>query len=210
MAQQTPEGGARGIDRWMPLALVLLFIVALGGGIVLLTQRGNTVIVEEVATPTPAPVTMIKAYITGAVKKPGVYEFTEGKRLVDLLEKAKPLLEDADTSRLNMALRLQDEGHYYIPTVGETPPAPFPSANGSQSATASGSPSDCVSADGRLDLNTASAAQLETLPGIGPTRADAIIAYRQQTPFKRVEDLPLVRGVGQGTLDAIEGQVTVC
>ena len=206
MAQDKPEDsrGARGIDRWLPLALVLLFIAALGGGVVLLVQRGSAGAVE-VALPEASATTVPKAYVTGAVKTPGVYEFADGDRLVDLLDMADGPLDDADTSRLNMALRLQDEGRYYIPTVGETPPVPLvPGGEAPPGPSSSG-----FDADGKLDLNTASAAQLGTLPNIGATRADAIIAYRQQTPFERVEDLLLVRGIGQGILDGIEDQVTV-
>ena len=200
MAQETPEGGAgaRGIDRWMPIALVLLFIVALGGGVAVLVQRGDAGAVEVALPPSASatvPTTVSKAYVTGAVTTPGVYEFADGDRLVDLLDMADGPLDDADTSRLNMALRLRDEGRYYIPTVGET---------------LSPSPDGGVDADGRLDLNTASAAQLETLPGIGRVRAHAIVQRREAAGrFDRVDDLLLVEGIGQGILDGIEDQVTV-
>ena len=122
---QNPEGGPgpQGIDRWVPLALVLLFMLALAGGIALLAQRGNGGGVE-VALPEATPTPTLQAYIAGAVNRPGVYTFSDGDRLVDLLRMAGEPFDDADTSGLNLALRLRDEGHYYVPAIGETPPVP--------------------------------------------------------------------------------------
>lgn len=207
LAQETPGSGqgARGIDRWMPLVLALLFLLALAGGVALLVQPGDGSGVE-VLLPQPTATPTLKAYAAGAVTRPGVYPFSDGDRLDHLLRLAGGPLEDADASGLNLALRLRDEGHYYIPTVGETPPLPFPPADETWPA----SPDAGVSADGRLDLNTASAEQLQTLPGVGAVRAEAIIVYREQDgPFARVEDLLLVPGIGQGTLNAVGDQIMV-
>ena len=196
MAQETPEGGpgAQGIDRWMPLALVLLFMLALAGGIVLLVQRGNGGV--EVTLPEPASTPVLQAYMAGAVGRPGVYTFSDGDRLVDLLRMAGGAAGDADVSGLNLALRLRDEGHYYVPTVGEAPPAT--------------SPGDGSVAGKVIDLNSATAQELETLPGIGAVKAHAIVEHRESVGgFADVEEVLQVAGIGPATLEGIRDHVVV-
>ena len=196
MAQETPEGspGAQGLDRWMPLALVLLFMLALAGGIVLLVQRGNGGV--EVTLPEPTSTPTLQAYMTGAVSRPGVYTFSDGDRLVDLLRMAGGAAGDADVSGLNLALRLRDEGHYYVPTVGETPPVT--------------SPGDGSVAGDVIDLNSATAQDLETLPGIGAVKAHAIVEHRESVGgFSDVEEVLQVAGIGPATLEGIRDHVVV-
>ncbi len=197
MTQEKPDGGlgAQGIDRWMPLALVLLFILALVAGIALLVQRGNGGGVE-VALPQATPTPTLQAYVAGAVGRPGVYTFSDGDRLVDLLRMAGGPVEDADTSGLNMALRIRDEGHYYVPAIGETPPV-----------TSSAAVSE---AGGVIDLNEATAQQLEALPGIGAVKAHTIVEHRESVGrFAGVEELLQVAGIGPATLNGIRDRVTV-
>lgn len=197
LAREKPEGGpgSQGIDRWMPLALVLLFMLALAGGIALLVQQGNgsgVVVTLPEATPTPT----LQAYVAGAVSRPGVYAFSDGDRLVDLLRMSGGTLEDADTAGLNLALRVRDEGHYYVPTVGETP-----------SVT---SPAGANLAGDVIDLNTATAKDLETLPGIGAVKAQAIVDHREGVGrFTSVEEVLQVPGIGPATLNGIRDSVTV-
>ena len=193
MAQEKP-GSGRGVDRWMPLVLVLLFMLALAGGVALLVQReagsGVEVTLPE-ATPTPA----LRAYIAGAVNRPGVYTFDDGDRLDDLLRMAGGPAGDADVSGLNLALRLRDEGHFHVPAVGETPPVMSQSGVQGQA--------------GLLDLNAATAHELETLPGIGGVKAEAIVEYREgMGGFSSVEELLQVPGIGPATLDGIRDRVT--
>lgn len=198
MARETPEGGpgSQGIDRWMPLALVLLFLLALAGGIALLVQRGNDDGSVEVRLPEATPTPTLRAYMAGAVDRPGVYTFSDGDRLVDLLRMAGGPLDDADTSGLNLALRLRDEGHYHVPALGETPPVT--------------SLGDASVAGDVIDLNSATAEELETLPGIGSVKAEAIVEHRESVGrFTSVEELLQVAGIGPATLNAIADRVTV-
>ncbi len=194
---QNPEGGPgpRSIDRWMPLALVLLFMLALAGGIALLVQReaGSGV---EVALPVATSTPTLQAYIAGAVDRPGVYTFSDGDRLVDLLRMAGQPVEAADTSGLNLALRLRDEGHYFVPAIGETPPVT--------------SLSGASVAGDVIDLNAATAQELETLPGIGAVKAQAIVDHRETAGrFATVEEVLQVAGIGPATLSGIKDRVTV-
>ncbi|MDE2900207.1 MAG: helix-hairpin-helix domain-containing protein [Chloroflexota bacterium] len=193
--QQEPPQGARGIDRWMPLVLVLLFLLALVGGVALLVQRGNGGGVE-VVLPQPTATPVLKAYAAGAVSRPGVYTFSDGDRLDDLLRMAGGPLDDADASGLNLALRLRDEGHYYVPTVGETP---LVTSHGGASV-----------AGDVIDLNAATAHDFETLPGIGAVKAQAIVEHRETVGrFTAVEELLQVAGIGPATLNAIHDHVIV-
>lgn len=155
------------------------------------------------APPLILPSEDIQVYISGAVQDPGVYPLRPGDRLVDALDAAGGAIEGADLNRVNLALRVQDEGYYYIPQEGETPPL----AATDTSAVAAGAPP----VDGGLvNLNTASADVLSTLPGIGPVKAQAIVSYRQQNgPFASIEEITAVTGIGAGTYEKIRDLVAV-
>ena len=155
------------------------------------------------APPQILPPADIRVYIGGAVQDPGVYPLQPGDRLVDALEAAGGTIEGADLNRVNLALRVQDEGYYYIPKEGETPPlvatdtsAPAPGAQQGDG--------------GLVNLNTASADVLSTLPGIGPVKAQAILSYRQQNgPFASIEEITAVSGIGDGTYQQIRDLASV-
>ena len=194
-----PPGNEPPRDRdWRGVAqlgLVLIFLFALAGGIALLVRRGAPSGVE--VTPPPADALAdVTVHLTGAVTSPGVYSLPEGARLQDAVGAAGGLTREADQERVNMATRLRDGERYHIPRQGEAPTtAPGPVA---------------PPASTLVNLNTASAEQLATLPGIGATRAEAIVAYRQQHgPFQRVDDLLAVSGIGPATLDRLRSLVTV-
>jgi len=186
--------------------------------------------------PPPHPQTgVIVAEVKGAVKHPGVFDLAADARVEDLIDAAGGPTEDADLSDINRAARLIDGAPLIVPkfprialvdgvavnqpepTAAELNPPAYtvsgwrggftsaPPASGPASAeqhTPPGNP-------GLVDLNTATREQLEALPSIGPVTADKIIAYRNQTPFTRVEDLLEIRGIGPKTLDALRNCVTV-
>ena len=173
------------------LVLLLLCLIVLGAGVaVLLLQPSPGRI--EVALPTATPRPELKVFVNGAVNRPGVYSVQLGDRLEDVLAMAGGLTGEADPQRVNPSLRASDESHFYIPSVGEQ-------------VDASGE----TQAEARLDINTASAEELQTLPGIGPGRAADIIEYRNtEGPFARGEDLLLVPGLGPRTVDGLLDFVT--
>ena len=114
---------------------------------------------------------------------------------------------DADLSVINLARRVQDEGHYHVPKVGETPLPTEARASGPSSSPAGGDVGPATS--GPVDLNTADAGQLQSLPGIGPVLAERIIAHREANgPFASVEDLGDVSGIGPKTLESIRPLAT--
>jgi competence protein ComEA len=147
------------------------------------------------SSPSP-PVTLI-VDVAGAVREPGVYEFAEGDRVIDAIERAGGSLAKADLSLLNLAAPLADGTQILVPKAG-------PPVAGVAGGAVPGS------TGGLINVNTASATELETLSGIGEVLAATIIEYRTQNgPFASVEDLMDVSGIGPATLDEIRDQVTV-
>lgn len=128
--------------------------------------------------------------IKGAIHHPGVYEMPTGSRLIALIEKAGGLLELSDSNQVNQAALLVDEESIYIPIIGE--------------ALAT------TEADSTLvDINSADETLLQTLPGIGPAKAAAIVAFRETTPFKTIDDLSEVDGIGDKTLEQLRPLIRV-
>ncbi|MFO7152262.1 MAG: helix-hairpin-helix domain-containing protein [Bacillota bacterium] len=137
----------------------------------------------------------IVVHVAGAVKNPGVYELEEGSRVIDAVEAAGGYMPEADVSGINLAKKLQDEDKIYVPEQGEVP----------GTGDASGS-----SSDGRVNINTADLQELDKLPGIGPALAQRIIDYRNQHgPFKSVEELKNVSGIGEKRFEELKNLVKV-
>lgn len=159
---------------------------------------------DEAGMPAQAPTderpANVVVYITGAVWYPDVYRLPAEGRVKDVVEAAGGLRPDAAVERVNLAEPLRDAQHIHVPSVTEA------------TAEASAAPGDAggSQADGLLDLNRASAAELEELPGIGPTLAGRIVARRtEQGPFRTVEELREVPGIGEKLFSQIAPLVTV-
>lgn len=157
----------------------------------------------EVAAPsTTAGPTSLLVHVAGAVAAPGVHEVPAGARVVDAIDAAGGLVADADGARINLAAPLSDGERIYVPLVGEAPP---PVAVGASGGGASGG-----QASGPVDLNTADATALESLNGVGPATAAAILEHRARIGrFTSVEQLLDVRGIGEAKLEGLREQVTV-
>jgi competence protein ComEA len=152
---------------------------------------------------TEAPITMM-ADIKGAVKNPGVYEVTSGERIINLIEKAGGLQEDADPSAVNFALKVSDEMIVYIPKKGEENLGAGGVGGVNQQASSTGPGA------GKVNLNTATTSELETLPGIGPAKSSAILEYRESNgAFKTIEDLKSISGIGDKTFEKLKDLITV-
>lgn len=165
--------------------------------------------------------------ISGAVKHQGVYRLKNGARLEDLIEKAGGLTKDAQLKAINRSQLLKDQDKIYIPGKGDkveaaqtansaAASAPAASASASASSSASSSSSSSSSstsgpASGDLiNLNTATASDLQKLNGIGEKKAEQIIAYRQEKgSFKSIDELKEVSGIGDKTFAAIKDQLTI-
>jgi competence protein ComEA len=145
------------------------------------------------ATPTPRP---LRVYVSGAVQVPDVYALPPDSIVKDALTAAGGPAAEADLDRINLASPLTDGQHVYVPHLGEDdPPVEPPSGQGPGSL--------------QVNINTADAAALETLPGIGPTIAGRIIDYRQTNgPFNRVEEIMDVSGIGPATFEKIQDLIS--
>lgn len=151
------------------------------------------------STDTPSVPSTVIVYISGAVGAPDVYELPLDARIKDLVLAAGGLTADADPEQINLAERLKDSTHVHVPRRGESFAADAVAANTGDAAQ-----------DGLLDLNTASASDLDGLPGIGQSFADRIIEYRTANgPFASVEDLQKVKGIGAALFAKIAPLVSV-
>lgn len=135
--------------------------------------------------------------VKGAVKHPGVFETTKDKRVKDLIEEAGGLLDDADTSTLNLSQKVKDQMVIYVLKHGEKPKQI--SDGGSSSSN-----TDVI------NINTANLEQLMKISGVGKTKAEAIISYREKNgDFKKKEDITKVRGIGKATFEKIKDKIEV-
>jgi len=153
-------------------------------------------------TPTPRP---LRVYVSGAVTAPGVYRLPPGAVAQDALNAAGGASLQADLSEINLAQPLADGDQIDIPTSAPAPKlAPASTAD-------PGAPTALPSTqDRKINLNTATAAELDTLPGIGPVIAQRIVDYRaQHGPFARPEDLMEVDGIGEAAFNRIKEAVVV-
>lgn len=148
-------------------------------------------------------------YVTGSVRKPGVYELPAGSRVYHALEAAGGFAGDADREAVNLASTLKDGDHIKFPSKSETKVSPQSRSRQPSFVRPSGS-SDTAERPRPLNLNTCAAGELERLPGIGPNTARSILERREAGGgFKKKEDLLLVKGVGPKKYDAIRELVTV-
>lgn len=158
------------------------------------------------ATGGPGVVTI---HAAGQVAAPGVYSVPAGSRVADLVTAAGGLTPEADVDRLNLAAKVVDGTRVYIPRKGEPPPTETPAGDAGQ-ATGNAGGEAGAGPNAPVDLNTATAAQLDTLPGVGPATANAILTYRTRNGrFKSVTELLEVPGIGPAKLEALRPLVVV-
>ena len=135
--------------------------------------------------------------VKGAVKHPGVFETTKDKRVKDLIEEAGGLLDDADTATLNLSQKVKDQMVIYVLKHGEKPKQ-------ISDVGSSSSNTDVI------NINTANKERLMKISGVGKTKAEAIISYREKNgDFKKKEDITKVRGIGKATFDKIKDKIEV-
>ncbi|WP_423917490.1 helix-hairpin-helix domain-containing protein [Frigoribacterium sp. 2-23] len=145
-------------------------------------------------------------HVLGQVVAPGLYELSSGSRVVDVVSAAGGFTAEADQGAVNLARPLVDAEQIIVPAVGEAVPESVPGdrAAGGLGVGAAGAPS------GRVNLNTADATALQTLPGVGPATSAAILGWRQQNGrFASVDDLLGVTGIGEKTVERLRALVTV-
>jgi len=182
-------------SRWRVAlgAGVVLLLVAIGCAVLFstLAPRGTTAVVAPSAQPIVAT-SAIFVHVLGEVAAPGLYELREGDRAVDAIAAAGGYTEKADEGATNLARFVTDGEQLIVPVVGASPVA------------------GGATVPGKVNLNTADAAALETLPRIGPAMSARILAWREANGrFTAVEDLQSVSGIGAKTFEALRDLVTV-
>ena len=156
----------------------------------------------------------ITVYVSGEVVKPGVYVLLATARVIDALQAAGGATNKADLVVVNLAAPLVDAAQVFIPRMGSTPrvtlPRPHAGINLPIAGGSGGAGGGATSAAGIVDINRATLFDLEALPGVGPSTAQAIIDYRVANgPYASVDDLLNVRGIGPSKLAAMRARVRV-
>lgn len=181
-------------------AAIVIVLLALSVTVAIGVFRGAVAPVESVqvddAEVTGAPAQEIFVHVSGAVADPGLYVLTEGARVLDAVAAAGGFAAGAAQDAVNLARPLSDGEQLVVAKVGESPPP--------------GAVSDAPAGDGRVNLNTAGLADLDTLPRIGPAMAQRILDWRKANGrFTSVEDLLAVPGIGDKMLEALRDLVTI-
>ncbi|MEA1021942.1 competence protein ComEA [Bacillus subtilis] len=163
------------------------------------TETENTVVKQEANNDKSNETIVID--IKGAVQHPGVYEMRTGDRVSQAIEKAGGTSEQADEAQVNLAEILQDGTVVFIPKKGE------------ETAVQQGGGVSVQSDGGKgalVNINTATLEELQGISGVGPSKAEAIIAYREENGrFQTIEDITMVSGIGEKSFEKIKSSITV-
>lgn len=178
----------------------------LAGAIFIVTRlpSGEPIALQPVPTKVP-----IEVHVIGGVVRPGVYSLPEGSRVQDAIDAAGGLLSGTNSNDINLAAKLEDGQQLKIGDVASVAGS-APQQGGSPFTVVPTQPGGGNPNLGDLvNINTATADELESLPGVGPTMAQNIINYRNQHgPFAQIEDIMNVPGIGPSTFDAIQDLIT--
>jgi competence protein ComEA len=217
-ASSDAAGSGRSMPAGRRLALAAAALLVVGSlavaGIVAMRPTGQVEVVGPPAggaagasqwTGASASQAVVVVQVAGAVARPGVYSLPAGSRVADAIRAAGGYSTEVDPraaeTKLNLAAKLQDAQLIAVPRRGETASG----ATGAGGASGAGT----STTPGLINLNTATAEQLDTLPGVGPATAQKIIASRQEQPFAKVDDLVTRKVVTASTLSKLRSLVTV-
>ena len=185
------------------IAAVLFFWLNSSSDEIKIDEGNSSAIEEDGVSQQEVNSTQSHLYVDigGEVMKPGVYEVSDGTRLFEVIDKAGGLTEDADIDGINRAETVQDGQKIMIGRHGENPDENRDSYS-ANNVTDSG--------EGKVNINTADAAALQTIPGIGPSKADRIIEYREsEGKFNEIDDIKNISGIGNKTFESIKEYITV-
>jgi competence protein ComEA len=199
------------------LAVVLVNLIVMGAAVWVARAPQATavrIVPAPTSTPAPAPTPVrLHVYVSGAVATPDVVVLADGARVRDAVQTAGGFTLESDRAAVNLAAPLADGQQVHVPVLGEAPPVPVGVSGGSRSD--QGAAAGIAGAGGGsswsdVNINTASAAELEGLPGIGPALAARIVGHRtEHGPFAQADDLLAVSGIGAKTLARFADLVTV-
>lgn len=187
------------MKQWQSVTLGIMVGLIASALILLVSSPPRGEPITLVSQPTPDKLTV---FVTGAVKNPGIYYLPIGSRAIDAVTASGGTLDNADLSVINLASFLEDSQKVLIPFI----PTPIPERVEIIPTPEIPTPSP----DQPLNINTAKIDELDLLPGIGPSKAAAIISYREKNGnFLRIEDILNVPGIGPSIFEQIRDLVTV-
>lgn len=192
------------LERYRGYILITVINLVALGGVILFLRRPpppELTIATPPPTVTPLPTSTpcpLRVYVSGAVAHPDVYKLPAESIVKDAIEAAGGATSRADLDRINLALSVADGQHIYVPRLGEESPPISPPTEPSGTTSSK--------AGGKININTASQSEIETLPGIGPSKAQAIIENR---PYDSIEEIKKVPGIGEATFQKIKDLITV-
>lgn len=200
--------------------IILVVLVSLILFNLIVLRKDEEVIESEPITKTDKQeetIKRIKVDLKGCIKKPGVYEFLDYQRIIDAIDKAGGLTEQADTSNINLSKVLEDEMVIYISSKEEIEAMKQDESKAedivikTEGAEITTEPYEFVPekeiTSDKISINKASLEELMTLPKIGESKAKAIIEYRKKNPFTKLEDLMQVPGIGEATYELLKDQI---
>lgn len=206
------------LKRKMTMITVAVAFVA--GGIYYFSQQGEDPAdtedifsvtakeaeMEQSVNESAAEPEIIKVDVKGAVMSPGIFTAQAGDRVIDLISSAGNFTDKADTDKVNFAQIIEDQMVIYVPEIGEED-------KGDLENILVGTSGDAVTkgtSGGLVNLNTATQEDLQTLTGIGPSKANAILEYRETVgKFKEVDELKQVTGIGDKTFERLRDSISV-
>lgn len=193
------------MNTWKSLLLGIVLGILIAGAILLIAvpPRGQPLVLTS-----PTQATSIVVYVTGAVKNPGIYTIARQSRVNDAVLAAGGFIETADLTAVNLAARIEDGAKVNVPIIGGT--GEGNRAPGEIALDPKSTPDVTPTVVYPININSAPQSLLEELPGIGATKAAAIVTYRQEHgPFKRIEDIQNVPGIGTGLFDSMKELISI-
>lgn len=154
----------------------------------------------------------ITIFISGEVKSPGVVELYNEDRLMDGVKKCGGVTDEADMNRINLAMKISDEGHYIIPKIGEEIENVKDKGKETvnQTQNLNDNKSEQNKENNKININNASLIELDSLPGVGEVTAQKIIDYREEnTKFKSIEEIKNVKGIGENKFNNLKDYISI-
>lgn len=185
------------------LLVVLLGAAIVGAGLLVILRSSDPpappvrrIAATPQASASPSPLKQVMVHVSGQVAKPGVYQLPDGSRVQDAIAAAGGPVAEADANALNLAAVIADGQKISVPKPGEA-------------VTATGAEPEAAAPGGKVNLNTATAQQLEELPGVGPVLAERIVAHRTKSRFTAPRQLMEVSGFGPKKYEALKDLIAV-
>lgn len=154
----------------------------------------------------------ITIFISGEVKSPGVVELYSEDRLMDGVKKCGGVTDEADMNRINLAMKISDEGHYIIPKIGEDIENVKDKGKETvnQTQNLNDDKSEQNKENNKININNASLLELDSLPGVGEVTAQKIMDYREEnTKFKSIEEIKNVKGIGENKFNNLKDYISI-